>query len=89
MIDYIFGIQGGKYLALNHIELEFKKTIFYSTTEEISSQTFCEQFWNKIRSIIKKEKRIFSENNKYETFCERWDDFTQIYDFRGPDVQLV
>ena len=36
-----------------------------------------------------KEKRIFSENNKYETFCERWDDFTQIYDFRGFDVQLV
>ena len=89
MIDYIFGKQGGKFLALNHILLELKKTIFYSTTEEISSQTFCEQFWNKIKSIILKEKRIFSENNKYEIFCEKWDDFTHIYDFRGPDVQLI
>ena len=89
MMEYIFGKHGGKFLALNHILLELKKTIFYSTTEEISSQTFCEQFWNKIKSIILKEKRIFSENNKYETFCAKWDDFTHIYDFRGPDVQHI
>ena len=88
MIDYMFGIQGEKFLALNHILLELKKKIFYSTTEEISSQSFCEQFWNIIRKLIMKEKRIFSEKNKFEIFSTRWNDFTMIYDFRGPDVQL-
>ena len=88
MIDYMFGIQGEKFLALNHILLELKKKIFYSTTEEINSQSFCEQFWNIIRKLIIKEKRIFSEKNKFEIFSTRWNDYTMIYDFRGPDVQL-
>ena len=70
MVDYIVGKQGGKFLALNHILLELQKTIFYSTNEEISSHTFCEKFLNKIKSIILKEKCIFSENNKYESFVQ-------------------
>lgn len=89
MIEYMFGKQGEKYLALNHILLELKKTIFYSSTVDLNSPSFCEQFYNKIRSLIIKEKRIFCEKNKFENFCERWGNFLTIYDFRGPDVDSV
>ena len=89
MIDFLFGKSGGEYLALNHTLLELKKNIFYSTTEDLNSPSFCELFFNKLRKLIIKEKRIFTENNKYEKFCEKWKDFTSIYDFRGPDVEPV
>ena len=64
MIEYMFGKQGEKYLALNHILLELKKTIFYSSTVDLNSPSFCEQFYNKIRSLIIKEKRIFCEKKQ-------------------------
>ena len=89
MIDFLFGKSGGEYLALNHTLLELKKNIFYSTTEDLNSPSFCELFFNKLRKLIIKEKRIFTQNNKYEKFCEKWKDFTSIYDFRGPDVEPV
>ena len=89
MIDYLFGIQGGNNLALNHILLELKKFIFYATNEDLNSPTFCEQFLFKLRSLIIKEKRVSFENNKFENFCSKWEKFTSIYDFRGPDVQNI
>ena len=89
MVDYLFGKQGGNYLGLNHALLELKKFIFYSTTEDLMSPTCCERFLVKLRSLIIKEKRLFSENNKFENFCSKWEHFTAIYDFRGPDVQNI
>ena len=89
MIEYLFGKQGSKYLALNQILLELKKAIFYSTTEELNSPAFCGRFFTKLRSLIIKEKRISSENNKLDVFFSKWDHFTAIYDFRGPDVQNI
>ena len=40
MITFLFGIPGNDYNALNQILLELKKSIFYSCTEELSSNAF-------------------------------------------------
>ena len=89
IIDYLFGIQGGKYVGHNHFLLELKKTIFYSTTADLNSQTFCGLFYNKIKDIIIKEKQLALKNGNFSQFCVKWENFTTIYDFRGPDIQMV
>ena len=89
ILDYLFGIQGEKYLGINHFLLELKKTIFYSSTADLDSSTFCEQFYNKIKTIIIKEKTIALNNEKFDRFCLKWENFTTIYDFRGPDIEIV
>ena len=87
--DYIFGIQGAKYLGHNHFLLELKKTIFYSTAADLDSPTFCDQFYNKIKTIIIKEKYLSLKNGQFNQFCEKWESFSKIYDFRGPDIEIV
>ena len=89
IIDYLFGIQGEKYLGYNHFLLELKKTIFYSSTADLDSLTFCDQFYNKIKTIIIKEKIIALNNGKFDQFCLKWENFSTIYDFRGPDIEIV
>ena len=89
IIDYLFGIQGAKYLGHNHFLLELKKTIFYSTTADLISPTFFEQFYNKIKTIIIKEKQLSLENGHFKPFCAKWESFSKIYDFRGPDIEIV
>ena len=89
IIDYLFGIRGGKYLGYNHFLLELKKTIFYATTADLDSPTFCEQFYNKIKSIMIKEKQLSLNNDNFGNFCSKWENFSTIYDFRGPDIEIV
>ena len=89
IIDYLFGLQGGKFLGHNHVLLELKKTIFYSSTADLNSETFCDQFYNRIKSIIIKEKEIALKNDKFSQFCIKWESFSKIYDFRGPDLEIV
>ena len=85
MVEYIFGKTGIEFLGLNHLLLELKKVIFYSKKENLSSPHFFELFSNRIRNLIKKEKKIHSENNSFGDFLIKWKDFTVFYDFRGPD----
>ena len=89
IVDYLFGIEGGKNLGYNHFLLELKKTIFYSTTADLDSPTFIDQFYSKIKSIIIKEKRLSLKNDKFGHFCVKWENFSTIYDFRGPDIEIV
>ena len=86
MVEYLFGLGGDRNIAIDHILLELKKTIFYSTLEDLTNPSFCEHFQNKIRLLIIKEKLVMSENDKLEFFFSKWENFTTIYDFRGPDV---
>ena len=86
--EYLFGISGNEYGALNQIILELKKYIFYSSKEELLSDAFCEQFKLKLRPVIIKEKQIMLQNNKIEQFFSKWKNFSQIYDFMGPDLQI-
>ena len=87
MIEYLFGKSGEKHLALNQILLELKKSLFYNINDSSTSEPFCEQFWKTCRSLIIKEKLIASQNNKLEKFSSKWENYTAIYDFRGPDIQ--
>ena len=84
--SYIFGC---KSMGLNQIFLELKKEVFYNKNLNACLVSFGEQFVAKIRKIIVKEKQIMMANNKFEDFCTKWQDFTAIYDYLGPDYQII
>ena len=85
LVEYLFGKIGKDHLALNHIILELKKTIFYSNRTQLSCPGFVELFLCKIRALMIKEKIMFQKRGGYSTFEEKWKDYVFIYDFRGPD----
>ena len=89
LIDYLFVKQGDENLALNQILLELKKIIFYATMEDLGSPFFCEQFYCRLRTLIRKEKYVWGGNGKLDNFISKWVKFTSIYDFRGPDIQNI
>ena len=76
-------------MGLNQIFLELKKEVFYNKNLNACLVSFGEQFVAKIRKIIVKEKQIMMANNKFEDFCTKWQDFTAIYDYLGPDYQII
>ena len=39
--------------------------------------------------LIVKEKQIAISSDDFETFCQKWEHFTEFYDFRGPDSQII
>ena len=84
---YLFGFNNA--LGLNHILLELKKEIFYNWKANIGVVTFCEYCMVKVRKIMIKEKEIMIANEHYQNFVEKWKSFTSIYDFNGPDQQIV
>ena len=87
--NYLFGFNGSNREGINHTLLELKKHIFYDWNVEIEVIAFCELFKSKIRSLIIKEKNIAQSNNQLVNFYSKWDNFTPIYDFRGPDMQII
>ena len=89
MITYLFGFQGTEYQGLNHILLEFKKYIFYSWEEDVTVLNFFEAFRRKIMHLIIKEKQIAVKSDNFETFANKWELYTEFYDFFGPDCQIV
>ena len=89
MTEYLFGKSGNKHLALNHIILELKKTIFYANKSLLESPNFKEIFIEQIRNLMLKEKIISNRKKKFDNFEEKWNNFIHIYDFRGPDKQLT
>ena len=85
--SYIFGFKDK--IGLNHILLELKKEIFYNWREGVGEVTFCEQFITKMRRIMIKEKQIMIEKDSFELYVEKWNEFMAIYDFLGPDQQII
>ena len=47
------------------------------------------EYLARIKKIILKEKYVALFNNKYDAFDEKWEKFTFIYDYRGPDVDTI
>ena len=84
---YIFGIRNAN--GLNHVFLELKKDIFYNWNPDVSVATFCERFLLKLRKVIIKEKHIMTARGKFDTFSDKWMKFSHIYDFLGPDPQII
>ena len=85
--SYLFGFKTNP--ALNHILLELKKEFMYSFDKNVGAVTFCEHFFEKIRKIMIKEKACIKTDKMYKQFVEKWKDFTAIYDFRGPDLNII
>ena len=84
---YLFGKKDEP--GLNHVLLEFKKHLFYNWHQDTSPALFCEQVLNIVRKLIIKEKQIFIAENKLPEFSSKWKKFSDIYDFYGPDLQIV
>ena len=89
MRNYLFGFQGNKFLGLNHILLESKKFIFYNWEENVRVEQLFERFKRRIMHLIIKEKMIALGVDKFDTFISKWENFTEMYDFLGPDCQII
>ena len=83
---YIFGCPNK---GVNHVFLELKKEMFYNKDLISDLPTFCEYFFSKIRKIMSKEKNIMLAKDNYEGFDRKWSNFKSIYDYCGPDIQLI
>ena len=81
---YLFGFQ--KNAALNQILLELKKLIFYTWDPAMQVQTFLNIFISKIRKLMILEKQINVKS--LDQYSEKWNNFKDIYDFNGPDIQI-
>ena len=42
-----------------------------------------------MRRIMIKEKQIMIEKDNFEHYIEKWSEFREIYDFLGPDQQII
>ena len=85
--EYLFGVNSN--VALNHIFIEFKKEIFYNFDQNVGVSTFCERLIEKIRKIMIKEKNCINSDKMYDQYIKKWETFISIYDFRGPDLNIV
>ena len=45
----------------------------------------CNRFRNTLRNTIILEKQMVRGDLAYEQFVNKWENFTDIYDCRGPD----
>ena len=89
MKNYLFGFQGNKFSGLNHVLLELKKFIFYNWEENVRVEQLFERFKRRIMHMLIKEKNIALSVDKFDTFMIKWEKFTEIYDFLGPDCQII
>ena len=86
--NYLFGFMGQKREGLNQILLELKKHVFYNWCAEVGVDAFCEHLKSKVKTIMIKEKLIALSKNRLALFNDKWEQYTAIYDFRGPDIQV-
>ena len=86
MKSYFFGT---KSKGLNLILLELKKEIFYKKDLNLSTAAFCDYFFGKIRRIMIKEKHIMICNDNFDSYDTKWKEFTSVYDYHGPDYQII
>ena len=89
--DYLFGLQGDKFYALNQILLELKIFNFYNLPKDVNLGINVKKvkFLCRIRKLMAKEKYISVLNCVYENFVSKWEKFVKIYDFRGPDFDQI
>ena len=47
------------------------------------------RFIHILARLMVKEKLLAIRNNKYDLFEEKWDYFSAVYDFRGPNFEMI
>ena len=50
---------------------------------------FFARFERTIMHLIVTEKHIAISSDNFEAFCQKWEQFIEFYDFRGPDCQII
>ena len=50
---------------------------------------FLERFVVKIRKVMIIEKQAVNSDKMFENYDVKWANFTHIYDFRGPDLNIL
>jgi hypothetical protein len=69
--------------------LELKKLIFYNFEENVRVEQLLERFKRRIMHLIIKEKMRALGADNFEAFKIKWENFTEFYDFFGPDCQVI
>ena len=82
-------IFGTKSMGLDLIFLELKKELFYSKELNLCTTTFCEYFIAKIRKLMIKEKYFMLKNEQFDAYDAKWKDFINIYNYHGPDFEII
>ena len=71
--------------------LELKIFVFYNSEEwgDQNTELILKRFIRTLVRLMVKEKLISIRKNKYDTFINKWENFSGIYDFRGPDIEMI
>ena len=85
-MQFIFGFKNNA--ALNQIIIELKKELFYNWDIYADLDIFLEIFVAKVRKIMIIEKNCIKSETNFKQYCNKWEKFIDIYDFRGPDPSI-
>ena len=87
MTEFLFGMEGD--VGVNHFWLEIKLFLFYDWKGDENPVTMISRFKNKLVKLIILEKQMARGEQAYDMFVNKWEKFTDIYDFRGPDYIVL
>ena len=89
--EFLFGFESECNQALNLVLLELKILNFYSLPKDanLGLNSLKKLFLNRIRKIMLQEKNMSHIKNKYDEFEFKWEKYTAVYDWRGPDLDHV
>lgn len=82
-IDYFLGSKEN--IGLNCLLLELKKFIFYNFDHNSNVDIQINMFKSRLKRIIILEKRYYLRRDKIDYFHEKWEKFSEVYMFYGPD----
>ena len=85
-LDYLLGFMDK--FALNSVLLELKKFIFYSYNHNSNIDVQFSMFIKRLRRLILLEKSHYFFVNKIDYFYKKWEQFSEVYMFHGPDPIL-
>ena len=85
-LDYLLGFMDK--FALNSVLLELKKFIFYSYNHNSNIDVQFSMFIKRLRRLILLEKSHYFSVNKIDYFYKKWEQFSEVYMFHGPDPIL-
>ena len=84
-IKYLLGFKGEDNSALNCALLELKQYIFYNYSSGKSLTLHFTLYINRLRNLIKKEKRYYITQDSLDFFYDKWSNFSSVYILHGPD----
>ena len=62
--------------------------IFYTWGLNLQINQFFDIFISKIRKLMIMEKHIYISSKSLDQYSAKWENYKNIHDFNGPDVQI-